>query len=380
MKHLLLAILIIFLSPYIFLITPKTYAQESEVAQVLNNIEDERNKKLEEQLGLTLPFETDNPNHIITFKDPSGKGIKLEIDGQGFKTVKSPYTLPSLGIGSHILTFRFTDKEETSQTLEKDLVVVPRPPVISAPENITKSEITIKGTALAGSTVEIFLAGDTLNFKTDAQVGADGTWSHKFTEEFKYTVYTLIARTKKNGFSSNLSEPVVFEISLGDSGQITTKTPQPIYFNFTDINANNALSVLKNNPHLVLLAALSAILGGLLTWILEGASSRKINKTAEGKFIKLLSEKDTEKKGKKVDTKQIKTDKKMTLKEKFEKAGFKLPQEHISKTDSIDKSISKEEFMEEFKKEDPDDSRGNETKGSSKDRKKVSVSLTSKKS
>ena len=100
--------------------------------------------------------------------------MQLEIDGQGFKTIESPYTLPSLGIGDHVLTFRFTDEEETRQTLEKTLVVIPRPPVINAPETVSSTQITLNGTALVGSVVDIFLAGGAVNIKATTQVEEDG--------------------------------------------------------------------------------------------------------------------------------------------------------------------------------------------------------------
>lgn len=379
MKKLILILLAIsFFLPSTLVFAQTT--QNDEVTQVLSDIENERTKKLQDTLGLTVPLETDNPNHILTFKDPSGKGVKMEINGQGFKTIKSPYTLPSLGIGSHILTFKFTDKEETSQSLEKDLVVIPRPPIVNAPSKVSKSEITIGGTALAGSIVDLFISGDTLNFKGSAQVGTDGSWSHTFKEGFKYSVYTIIARTKKNGFSSNLSEPVVFELSALDNGsRSNTKEIRPIYFDFTQFTPNNFFPTLKNNPHLIILALVFAIFGGLMTWWIESVSSRKVNKTAEGKFIKLLSEKEqpkkTKEKGNKEVTKIDNTDKKMTLKEKFEKAGFKLPQ-----IQPDEKTLSKEEFLESFKQEDPDDNKGKEKTEIPKDeKKKVEVSLTSKK-
>ncbi len=352
-------------------------AQEVETTDIATNIEQERMQQLQDELGVTIPEETDNPNHIITFKDPSGKGVKLEIDGQGFKTIKSPYTLPSLGIGSHILTFRFVDNQQSSQTLDQDIVIVPRTPVITAPENISKSEVTVKGTALAGSTVEVFISGDTLNFKGSATTNAEGNWTYTFKQSFKNAVYTVIARTKKNGFSSTLSEPIVFEISSkSNSGTQVNNVTKPIYFSFKDLNLNNLVDTVKSNPHLVILVVVSAVLGGIISWIIESLSTRKVNKTAEGKFINLLNEKE---KGR-VDTKKsvkssTKDTKKMTLKEKFEKAGFKIPE-----TETPEKTLEKEEFLEAYKEQDPDNNKGVEKKDEPKsDKKKVSVSLTSKK-
>lgn len=372
MKKLIIGlVLFVLISPQlIFAQTNPT----SETSLILGSIEEERNKKLELELGLTIPIETDNPNHIITFKDPSGKGVKLEIDGGGYKAIKSPYTLPSLGVGSHVLSFKFVDKEQTTQTLEKDLVVVPRPPIISAPENITKTEITLRGTALASSTVEIFMSGGTQNFKASTNVNVDGTWTYKFKENFKDEVFTVIARTKKNGFSSTLSEPIVFEIKSSQTKNPDNTQDKPtIYFNFNSINSNNAIETLKKNPHLLVLMILSAIVGAIITSIIESNSTRKVNKTAEGKFIKLLNEKEVNNKKNKRDKENKTIDgRRITLKEKFEKAGFKVPQQETN-----EKQISKDEFLQAFKSEDPDNPIGVEKKEVPKNnKKKVAVSLT----
>lgn len=372
MKKIILGlILFVLISPQL------TFAQTSptsETAVILGSIEEERNKKLELELGLTIPLETDNPNHILTFKDPSGKGVKLEIDGGGYKAIKSPYTLPSLGVGSHILSFKFVDKEQTSQTLEKDLVVVPRPPVINAPENITKTEVTLKGTSLASSTVEIFISGGTQNFKASTNVNVDGTWTYKFKEGFKDEVFTVIARTKKNGFSSTLSEPIVFEIKGAQTNNIDNTQNKPtIYFNFNSIDGNNVIDTFKKNPHLLVLILLSGIIGAVITSVIESNSTRKVNKTAEGKFIKLLNEKEVNSKKSKKDKENKTSDgKKITLKEKFEKAGFKVPQQETK-----EKQVSKDEFLQAFKHEDPDNPKGVEKREQPKDdKKKVAVSLT----
>lgn len=365
MKKILLTLIAFFL-----LLTP-SFAQETPTT----DIEKERIQMLKSELGVTIPLETDNPNHIITFKDPSGKGVSLEVDGQGFKTIKSPYTLPSLGIGNHILTFKFTDKQSSPQTLEQNLVIVPRVPVLSAPEKISKNNITIKGTALAGSEVELFISGDTVNYKGMANVETDGSWSYTFKENFKNSVYTVVGITKKNGFSSDFSEPLVFEVGGKNDVVNDNKNIQPIYFNFSQITPNNLVSTVQTNPHLAILVIASLILGAVIALLFESASSRQLNKKAEGKFLHLLNEKE------KVSTKEKKAiakdkdGKKLTLKEKFEKAGFKLPE-----MEQKDKELSKEEFMEAYKEQDPDNNKGVEKKETPKlDKKKVAVSLTSKK-
>jgi hypothetical protein len=341
-------------------------------AQTTNTTEDERTQILEQALAITIPTETDNPNHIITFKDPSKKGVKVEIDGQGFKTVKSPYSLPSLGIGSHLLSFRFTDTQQTTQTLDKTIVIIPRPPVVSAPTTISKSKVSLTGTSLAGSTVELFLVGDTINMRSSTVANAEGDWTYDFKGDFKYTVYTIIARTKKNGFSSNITEPVVFEISQANKPDTNTNEKQAIFFNFGSITIGNIFETIKANPHLIILVASSILLGVIIALLIDSLSLKKNVKKAEGKFLNLLNRKE---KFKKRDEKIEEEEKKMTLREKFERAGLKVKDEKIEEKPK-EEVMSKEEFMKENKDKDPDNDKLKEPKLEKKEESKEKEPFT----
>ena len=319
-------------------------------AQTANTTEDQRTQILEQALAITIPTETDNPNHIITFNDPSKKGVKVEIDGQGFKTIKSPYALPSLGIGSHTLSFRFTDTQQTIQTLDKTVVIIPRPPVVSAPTTISNSQVSLTGTSLAGSTVELFLVGDTINMRSSTLADSDGDWTYDFKGDFKYAIYTILARTEKNGFSSNITEPVVFEISQTNKPDTNTNEKQAIFFNFGSITIGNILETIKANPHLIILVSSSILLGVIIAMLIDSLSLKKNVKKAEGKFLNLLNRKE---KFKKKDEKIEEAENKMTLREKFERAGFKVKNEKNEEKPK-EEVISKEEFMKENKDKDPD--------------------------
>jgi hypothetical protein len=361
--------------PLCVAVLPAFAQEDEESAQTLQNIEDQRTAELEEQLELTIPEITDNPNHIITFSDPSEEevGVQLEIDGGGYKKVKSPYTLPSLGIGEHNLKFRFTDREETRQTLEKSIVVIPRPPIINAPQTVSSTQIALNGTALVGSTVDIFLAGGTTNQKGTATVLEDGSWTHAFEGEFPYQIYDIVAITKKGGFASSFSEAVVFELSEDNSSNTPSVTVQPIHFAFKDINADNFRSNLLNNLDLLYLLLGVFGLGILLTILFVLARRGRRERKIEGNFLQFFKGKaGQEQKGdKSADSK------KMTLREKFEKAGLQKNGSEQAEQEPV-QTLSKDEFMKEYKGEDPDDKKGSE-KPKKKKGEKVDVSLTSKK-
>ncbi len=387
-KKLLLTLLLVSLLGFTF--TNPTEAQQGE--ESLQSIEQERTNRLETQLGLTIPAITDNPNHVITFTDPSSEkaGVQLEIDGQGFREITSPYTLPSLGIGRHVLTFRFTDTEDTRQTLEKILVVVPRPPVINAPTGISTQEITLKGTALIGSTVDIFLAGGTTHLKAEAAVQADGTWSHTFEGEFPLQVYNLVAITKRNGFASSFSETIVFELSEGDVVKTPASNLKPVHFAFRDINSSNIGNTIRNNLDLLYLSITLFALGIIVSSLFTSANRKSHLKRVEGQFQQIFNKRDGTKDTPKGNTQGANaSSKKLTLREKFEQAGLakkeesttseKLPEEKDSATPSPEENtMSKEEFMEKFQEQDPDDEKGRENskKTSKKNKKRGNVKVT----
>mgnify|MGYP007061465851 CR=1 FL=1 len=59
--------------------------------EVLQQQEEARENSFVNDLTLTIPSQTDNPSHIITFVDPSKekKGVQLEIDSKGYQEIVS---------------------------------------------------------------------------------------------------------------------------------------------------------------------------------------------------------------------------------------------------------------------------------------------------
>lgn len=322
---------------------------------------------LEEELLLLLPVETDNPNLTLIFADPSGEGIQLKIDAQDYSAIESPYILPSLAIGSHKLTFKFTDGEEVEQEIEKTLIIVPRAPVINPPEDLQDNKLTLNGTSISLSSVKIFLTGATKSFTAEVETNTSGEWEYVFEEDFTSGVYTTVAFSKKNGFASSYSEPVIF--SLGDETVATTETENrsgDISFDFRDLSRNNLISVIQQNPHLGFLAVSAFIIGLLLSTITGFITGLFGEKRFEKSFRKQLSkaEKTTPKKS--PDNKTDGENKKVSLRGKFEAAGFKADsyiekkeegndsEEDLPEESQKTKEMSKEEFLSKFKDHDPD--------------------------
>ncbi len=407
----LLTIILAFLTIFTLSLVP-THAED--VREELNAIEDERTERIENLLLLNIPEISDNPNHIVTFKDPSGNGVFLEINGEGFEEISSPYTLPSLSLGRHILTFKFADEQETEQTFEKTITIIPRPPVLNPP-TIENNEITISGTAMTNSEIEIFLSREIFNQKALVDVNKDGEWSNIFSENIEEGIYTAIATTKRNGYSSYYSEPIVFEIGA-DSEKITPiqKTHNGVSFSFRDFDLadyRNTLGILRNNTDLLIAFGFFFVFGVMLTWILtviiakrNQKKSKKVlqellrkkeeptslkDKFEKSKKTKLEKETDVIEEKEEGEEKEEKEEKKKKkIKKPLKKKNMKKEKEEDKKVDEEEKkeveeededeeskTLTKEEFLKRFQDFDPDDEDGEE-----KDLKKksIKISLTSK--
>ncbi|PKN02893.1 hypothetical protein CVU76_02605 [Candidatus Dojkabacteria bacterium HGW-Dojkabacteria-1] len=379
MKKILLTALILLLSPITLLAIgdislSQLYAQ-AELSE-LEQIEQQRIKGLEEQLGFSLPKYTDNPSYVITFQDPSpGKnGIQIEIDGKEFVEITSPYTFPALSIGEHSVKFRFNDKDGNTQTLEYSLIVVPRTPIINPPV-VEDKVITINGTGLSNSEIFLFLTSNTYNLKDTVTTNSSGEWSFTVTQEegFAEGIYTLTAYTRKYGYASELSDATVFEV--GASGIFQNNGNKSIVsFAFKDLKGVNIIDVLGKNPDLIILILTPFILGCILALV-----GRNIIKSNKEEYI-----------SKKVENsiKGEKNGEEKTLRELFESNGKeKAPEEQIKINTDVSKKItkmkkepkviSKEDFLKDFKSVDPDDSAGKE-KPAEKVKKEIKVSLTSR--
>jgi hypothetical protein len=371
MKNIFLTILILTFFPIATYATEETPLSElfsrSEVKaaeiEEMDNKEQERLKGFENQLGFTLPAYTDNPSYVITFSDPSPdqKGVQLEIDGKSYIDIKSPYTFPALSIGQHTLKFRFYDKDGNVQVLEYDLIVLPRAPLIKPPVFDT-TKISIAGTGLSNSEVIVFISANTFNTSKITTTNNNGEWALDIEPEMGLAngIYTITAYSRKYGFASALSNPVVFEIGNSKSSNIQEK--KDIFFSFASIDGNNFSSVVSQNSDLLFLVLAPLALGILLTLGLKSIIDRKKTEKFERKAEKVIN------------VQNRNSDK--TLRELFESKPVKSVPIEKKPTQKEDRVISKEDFLKEYKSVDPDDKSGKENP-KPKEKREVTISLTS---
>lgn len=337
--------------------------QEEEVVEEdLEAKEEEREQDFLNQLLLDIPYITDNPSHIITFVDPSDneEGVQIEIDGKSFNDITSPYSLPALSIGMHELRFKFVDKYGSTQILEKELIVIPRPPIINSP-TFNQDSLVISGTGLANSELVLILSSGKSITTESVDIDGDGDWEITISNgDLQEGLFTFTAYTRRYGYTSNLAEPVTFEI--GES-QISTIKPSDsgISFSFKDISFENLTNIISNNEDLVILIAGTFTFGFVLSFILF--SIFKTNK--DDKDIKVWEKKINNGKEKKEE---------ITLKEKLSGKKEVTPKKEPEKKEEEkkeDKVVTKIDFLKDFKMFDPDNEKGEEKKD-------IKVTLTSK--
>ncbi len=386
MQKLFKKLLLVLCLTTIFLPLDNIFSQE-DVREELNVIENERNQRVEEQLLLNLPEISDNPNHIITFKDPSGNGVSLEIDGQGFTEISSPHTLPSLGLGKHILTFKFSDEQKTEQILERSFTIIPRPPVINPP-SIVENEIIISGTSISNAKVDLFLTRDIHNQKAQTETDENGKWEYTFSENIDEGIYTIIATTRRNGISSNYSEPIVFNVGDENVTVVEETKEGELYFSFGKIDFSNfqdISKILKTNPDLPITLGIFFVLGGLLTWLVISI----VQRISQGKSKKVLREllknktsddggslREKFEKSKPEEKEEVVQELAEEIAEELETKDPKEIREEEEEREEEAKSITKDEFLKNFKDFDPDDDKGEEKE--IKKKKNIKISLTSK--
>lgn len=367
------------------------FAQETQPEET--KVEAETEKKTTTpfaELELEFPTITDNPSLIITFVDPSAEkeGVHLEIDKKGFVGIKSPYTFPALSIGNHFLKFKFVDKYGAMQTVEKEIIVIPRAPILNTPL-IESTKVTFGGSALAGSEVVLLLSTDSKMITKNSEVDEDGKWKIEITDTIPTGAYSFTAFVRKYGYGSNFAQAMTLEISNGHTEVKQEEEGEKIHFAFKDINNTNIKDIFSTNTDLIISLVSILTLGILLGLLFSSISHR----SKENKQIEIAS---------KTLEKPITVENKpMTLRDKLisKEAGFdsnNCPEEN--KTDNLDiveqeekaepviineiKSVKKEQekdekvvtkidFLKNFKHQDPDDEKGKE--------KKVKVSLVSKK-
>jgi hypothetical protein len=337
----------------------------------LEEKEVEREEDFLQQLLLDIPETTDNPSHIITFVDPSddNSGVELEIDEGGFEKISSPYTLPALSIGQHELKFRFVDKYGSTQILEKEMIVIPRPPIMNSPL-FEEALLKLSGTGLSNSDLVLILSSGKNISVEETTIDTQGNWEISISEEeLSEGVYTFSAFTRRNGYASNLSESLTFEV--GESSNINFNNDKEIYFSFKDLSLENLGTTISQNIDLGLLVGGAFILGFviclLITSLVKGSIDNKTIKSFEkkmeqngmGKKEVTLKEKLSQKAESEEKEKEVKEEKK-TKKEKNKKKK--------SKTEKI---LTKVDFLKDYKKFDPDDTEG-------KEKDNIEVKVTSK--
>jgi hypothetical protein len=342
----------------------KVFANEIEE---LEKMEQEREEDFLKQLLLDIPTITDNPSNIITFIDPSEdkSGVEIEIDENTFEEIKSPYTLPALSIGKHSLRFRFVDKYGSVQILEREIIVIPRPPIINSPifeENFLK----MSGSGLANSELVLILSSERNILVKEGTIDGDGNWALEIDyEELTEGIFTFSAFTKRYGYASNLSEPLTFEI--GNSERLLFQNEREIYFKFKDLSLEDMSSVLSGNIDLVVLVAISFLSGFAISLIVF--SFVKGNK--ENKTLKMFE--------KKMDNNDNHSTRELTLKEKLSQEDkeekpkeSKETEEKSKKKNKTEKILTKVDFLKDYKNFDPDDEKGSEKEN-------IEVKVTSKK-
>lgn len=315
---------------------------------------------LAEQLLLELPEVTENPNYTITFTDPGGEGVELEIDGQEPEEIKSPYELPTLGIGEHKLTFKFADEEEVSQTLIKEIVIIPRPPQINTPELIS-SKLYLSGIGVAGGQIELFITNGKDHWKKEIEIDKSGTWTFEMDKKLNEGNYNVIALARKKGYTSKYSEPAAFllEKSEDDNQEDQTLEQRIIWENLTISSLPNQIQDLFSNNTNVFIAIIGfpVLIGIVIGLLIKLIFSSRSTKKAERMLKEALSRQkdDSEKNDKK--TKSIKKNSESNstlvnkLKEKLGSSSQKPNKNDDIKTEKKPKEDTKNTTKKDTKKE-----------------------------
>ncbi|MFA7654555.1 MAG: hypothetical protein WCX98_00450, partial [Candidatus Dojkabacteria bacterium] len=338
---------------FLFGLNKALFADEREE---LDQIEAEREEDFLKQLELDIPKITDNPSHLITFVDPSdtSEGVQLEIDEKGFELIRSPYSLPALRIGIHTLTFKFVDSLGSTQIVEKEIIVIPRPPIINSP-SFGEESMIISGTGLADSQLILILSSSKNLDTFETEINKEGTWNIEIDlTALPEGLYTFSAYTRRNGYASDLAESVTFE--QGNSQNHTLfqgNKENDIYFSFGAITLDNIKQIILSNSDLLLLILITFTLGFLLSWVLNVI----LRNSSEKKVIEELEEKMNN------NGKKEKEGKGMTLKEKLSKKGKKVEEEKEDKEVEVkeeekkkekkakkeEKIVTKIDFLKDFK-------------------------------
>lgn len=375
------------------LFSPLQIASETNDVEALAQREEERENDFLSQLALEIPTLTDNPSQTITFTDPSpdGSGVEIRIDNGEFQQISSPYNLPALSIGQHQIEFRFVDRFDSTQTLERSIIIIPRPPIISSPI-FEEDFLEIGGTGLADSELILILSSERNILVEETRIDREGEWEIQIaTEDLSEGIFTFTAYTRRNGYASNLADSITFE--LGESDRVIVDNGREIYFSFNELSLDNIGQIISKNIDLVLLVGASFIVGFFIALIISsmargGAEKRKLrefekkikeNNKTEKKEMTLrerLSQSNTNnKKEEEEENKQeedLKVDKKSKKDKEKKKKGKKVKkktpkkkkestkEEKKESKNKTEKILQKVDFLKDYKRLDPDDDKGEE--------------------
>jgi len=193
--------------------TSTVQAEENTPAKALEEAEIEREKTLIKELTLNIPEQTEDPSYPITFIDPSGKGVDIVIDGKTTTKAPSPFILPNLAIGEHIIAFSYKNKSGEPRYLQKDMLITPKAPVFdtSLKTSIVRpSAVVLQGTALPKSTVMLIVNS---SYTHNITTSTEGRWEFILPQpsEGKNSV---MAFTIRNGIVSTPSKVFTFTYAL----------------------------------------------------------------------------------------------------------------------------------------------------------------------
>lgn len=351
-----------------------TDTDETTTTEELDQKEEEREDNLLNQLLLTIPEQTDNPSHTITFVDPSEKqsGVQLEIDGTSYKDIKSPYSFPALSIGIHTLKFKFVDKYSTTQILEEEIIIVPRPPIISSP-SIVENKLILSGTGLANSEIILILSSNNKMITQESTIDEEGDWHIEIEENIPDGIYTFSAYLRKYGYASDLAESVTATVNNSSLRSNNSDTISNIFFSFDSITKDNWRDTISNNQDLVILIAFSFVIGIILSLIFSSLIRNGIEKREIIKVEKKMDQQNINGKSKTLFEKLSKKEESKV--DSPEKVNEKKEERIKEEENKEEKFVTRIDFLKDFKKFDPDNEKGEEIKNEEKN---IKVSLTSK--
>ncbi|MBD3328996.1 hypothetical protein GF357_00685 [Candidatus Dojkabacteria bacterium] len=236
-------------------------------------------EELEQALVLNMPEVTDNPDHNITFTDPSGKGVDLTIDeDEDYPDIESPFKLPTLSIGEHTLVFEFYDIDSTKQALEKDLVVIPRPPQISS-RTEEEGKLKLTGTAVGDAQIKVFISEGRDTILTETEVDNNGNWELTVDETLDPGRYIVAAIVRKNGIASDFSEVSAFD--LQSDGSEDSKFSFYNEYKIESIQLEELPNIILNNQNVAIYTLVLILLGLFFGYVIKTLMSSGSMKGAE---------------------------------------------------------------------------------------------------